>query len=99
MLHKEKNLVSVCRNNENISLLYISYQFLFLVLSLLGPGTIFLMIVGALEIALSGRITMWLSFSLNLIPIIIYIILCFTAKCDTQVITVTGQNLFFIHKV
>ena len=53
--------------------------------SLLGPGTIFLMIVGALEVALQERISMWESFVINLIPVLGFVILCFTTKCDTQI--------------
>ena len=69
------------------------YQTTMFIVSILGPGTIFLMIVGALEVALDGRISMWTSFVLNLIPVGIFVILCFTTKGDTQV--TFGVGIFY----
>ena len=40
------------KNNQNISMLYMVYQTFLFAASLVGTGTIFLMIVGALEVAL-----------------------------------------------
>ena len=78
-------LYLICRKNEDISCLYIIYQAAMFISSMLGPGTIFLMIVGALEVAVQGRISMWTSFVVNLIPVMVFIIMCYTTKCDTQV--------------
>ena len=48
LLRDYKNVVSV---NESISIWYIFYQVIMLISSILGPGTIFLMIVGAISIS------------------------------------------------
>lgn len=73
--------------NENISFLYIVYQAAILVSSILGTGTIFLMIVGALVVAVDGAISNWTSFLINLVPLVFYIIICYKAQTETQVTT------------
>ncbi|XP_054706710.1 chitin synthase chs-2-like [Uloborus diversus] len=69
--------------NDNISALYISYQLMLMVGTILGPGTIFLMLVGAMVSAFG--ISNWYSFLANLVPIAFFILLCFLAKNDTQI--------------
>ena len=44
---------STVKINENVSSLYIIYQAVLFVASILGTGTIFLMIVGALVVSIS----------------------------------------------
>lgn len=51
--------------------------------TILGPGTIFLMMVGAMN-AITGM-SNWNALLLNLIPILIYIIVCMTCKSEIQV--------------
>lgn len=51
--------------------------------TILGPGTIFLMVVGSFNVAFG--IDNWKSFWLNLIPITAYIIICLTTKAKFQV--------------
>ncbi|KAK6024031.1 Chitin synthase, partial [Ostertagia ostertagi] len=46
-----KDYKNVVRVNESISIWYILYQMVMLVSSILGPGTIFLMVVGAISIS------------------------------------------------
>ncbi|XP_015517182.1 chitin synthase chs-2-like [Neodiprion lecontei] len=70
------------KNNDNISLVYMSYQILLMVGTILGPGTIFLMLVGACVAAF--QIDNWTSFFWNLIPIVIFMIICFTCKSHVQ---------------
>ncbi|CAG2111939.1 unnamed protein product [Medioppia subpectinata] len=48
-----------------------------------GPGTIFLMLVGALVAAF--RISNWDSFYYNIVPILFFIIICFVTKNDVQI--------------
>lgn len=50
--------------------------------TILGPGTIFLMIVGSFNVALG--MDNWQAFYVNLIPIIAYMIICMTAKPKFQ---------------
>ena len=66
--------------------LYIAYQTLLLFTSILGASTIFLMIVEALSVATSASITPWESLFINLIPVVIYIVVCFLGSKDTQVL-------------
>ena len=66
------------RINDNISLSYILYQFMLLFGTLIGPGMIFLMLVGACVAAFG--IGNWTSFFCNLVPIVFYTAVCLKAK-------------------
>lgn len=68
--------------NDNISLLYIFYQMMLIGGTILGPGTIFLMLVGAFVAAF--RIDNWTSFHYNIIPILGFMFICFTCKANIQ---------------
>ncbi|XP_011267852.1 chitin synthase chs-2 isoform X1 [Camponotus floridanus] len=70
--------------NDNISLLYIFYQILLMGGTILGPGTIFLMLVGAFVAAF--KIDNWTSFYYNIIPILLFMIVCFTCKANMQLL-------------
>ena len=71
--------------NENISVLYIIYQTGLFVASIIGPGSIFMMMIGAVDVAMGSLIGPVWAGILTLIPLIIFVILCFTAKTSTQV--------------
>ncbi|KAL9891261.1 hyaluronan synthase-like protein kkv isoform 2-T2 [Glossina fuscipes fuscipes] len=68
--------------NDNISLLYIFYQMMLMGGTILGPGTIFLMLVGAFVAAF--RIDNWTSFHYNIVPILGFMFICFTCKSNIQ---------------
>lgn len=51
--------------------------------TILGPGTIFLMLVGAFVAVF--HIDNWTSFYYNIIPIVIFVFVCFTCKSNIQV--------------
>lgn len=70
--------------NDNISLLYIFYQMLLIGGTILGPGTIFLMLVGAFVAAF--RIDNWTSFYYNIWPILTFMFVCFTCKANIQLL-------------
>jgi chitin synthase len=70
--------------NENMSVLYMAYQLLLFLSSLLTPGTIFLLIVGAINTAFQ-EIDLMQALFLNLAPIIIFLIVCLTARSKVQV--------------
>nr|ACA50098.1 chitin synthase 1 [Ectropis obliqua] len=70
--------------NDNISSPYIAYQMMLMGGTILGPGTIFLMLVGAFVAAF--RIDNWTSFEYNLYPILIFMFVCFTMKSDYQLL-------------
>ena len=78
------NYKSTVKVNDSISLPYIIYQGMLMVGTILGPGTIFLMLVGAMVAVF--RISNWSSFYLNLIPILIFIIICFISNNDVQIL-------------
>lgn len=68
--------------NNNISYLYILYQGVVFFGSILGPGSIFLMLVGAFVAAF--RIDNWTSFLYNVTPILIYMFVCYFCKENIQ---------------
>nr|AUS84047.1 chitin synthase-1 [Tetranychus cinnabarinus] len=70
--------------NDHISLLYIVYQGMLMVGTILGPGTIFLMLVGAMVAVF--RMSNWDSFLFNLMPMLMFIVICFTCKNDMQIL-------------
>lgn len=51
--------------------------------TVLGPGTIFLMLVGAFVAAF--KIDNWTSFYYNIIPILIFMAVCFICNANLQV--------------
>lgn len=55
--------------------------------TILGPGTIFLMLVGAFVAAF--KIDNWTSFYYNIIPIMLFMVICFTCKSNIQVRSLT----------
>ncbi len=50
--------------------------------TILGPGTIFLMLVGAFTAAF--QISNWDSFLVNLVPIFVFMLVCFTLDSKIQ---------------
>lgn len=62
---------------------YIGYQFVMLVSSVLGPGTIFLMVVGAISI--SFDLDTSFSFLVVSVPVIFFGVVCYTCSSSKQV--------------
>ncbi|CAG9784364.1 unnamed protein product [Diatraea saccharalis] len=79
LLSDSKRTVKV---NDSISTPYIMYQTMLMVGTVLGPGTIFLMMVGAIN-AITGMSNINALF-LNLVPIAIFVVVCMTCKSETQ---------------
>jgi chitin synthase len=75
---------NVRKVNQNISRPYIFYHIFLFVSSILTPGTIFLLILGAITTAFTD-IEPWLSLLLNGLPVTIFIISIYSAKEETQV--------------
>lgn len=80
--------------NPDISMPYIMYQIMLMGGTILGPGTIFLMLVGAFVAAF--RIDNWTSFYWNIIPISIFIVVCFCFKANFQVSLSHFDHLFIL---
>ncbi|KAL6262075.1 hypothetical protein P5V15_007171 [Pogonomyrmex californicus] len=79
--------------NNDISWLYIVYQWFLMGSTILGPGTIFLMLVGAFVAAF--HIDNWTSFWYNLIPIIIFVGACLTCKERMQLLVAEIISLIY----
>lgn len=73
-------------NNENISFLYIVYHSVLFASVLLTPGTIFMLVFGAIILGFES-IPPWLSLVLNLIPVGIFLIMTLYASQQRQVCT------------
>ena len=84
---------NVTARNNDISMLYIAYQMLLMVSSILTPGTIFLLILGAISLAYP-ELPLYGSMLLNLIPVALFILLTFVAKGNHQVIhsSISAKN-------
>nr|ALM23646.1 chitin synthetase 2 [Leptinotarsa decemlineata]AMN92726.1 chitin synthase 2 [Leptinotarsa decemlineata] len=72
----------IVKQNDNISTLYILYQGFLMVGTVIGPGTIFLMLVGAFISAFN--ISQYDSLILNAVPVLLFVIICSCCKSDTQ---------------
>ncbi len=70
--------------NENISKLYMFYQAVLFVSTILGPGTILLTIASALRTVFS-TLTIAESYMISVLPAIFYIIVCLKTKANTQI--------------
>ncbi|XP_076350949.1 chitin synthase chs-2-like [Tachypleus tridentatus] len=81
LLGDYKRTVSI---NDSISIPYIIYQGMLMVGTVLGPGTIFLMLVGAMVAAF--KISNWTSFTANIVPILFFIFICFVANNNIQIL-------------
>lgn len=84
LLNDAKNIV---KSNDSISMPYIFYQSLLIVGTILGPGTIFLMMIGSLVAVF--RINIWTSFLWNFIPLVLFMVICYVSKQDTQLLFAT----------
>lgn len=73
---------------NNISFLYILYQIMLMVTILLAPGTVFLVLLIAMIDYLS--FDFWMSITINILPIFIFVITCFFAKSDKKVVQLIG---------
>ncbi|XP_055854071.1 chitin synthase chs-2 [Episyrphus balteatus] len=74
----------VVKNNSSISMPYIGYQFMLLVGTVLGPGTIFLMMIGALVSVFS--IDIWTAFLWNFFPLLVFVLACLYLKQKYQLL-------------
>ncbi|KAM7358478.1 chitin synthase 2 isoform 3-T3 [Cochliomyia hominivorax] len=74
----------VIKNNSSISMPYILYQAMLMVGTILGPGTIFLMMVGSLVTVFNTGI--WTAFLWNFIPLLAFILSCIYLKQKFQLL-------------
>lgn len=76
---------STTKSNDNISTPFIFYQFILFASSLLGVGTICMMITGSLNAVL--KISIWYSFVIAVSPVVFFVIVCFKCTNDRQIFT------------
>ena len=73
----------VIRNNNDMSIFYILYQVMIMIGTVLGPGSIFIMLAGSFATAF--EIANWTSFVVNMVPLVLFVVICLTTKTDTQI--------------
>ena len=73
----------VVQNNNDMSMFYIFYQVMMMIGTILGPGSIFIMLAGSFGAAFG--INNDTSFLINLVPLILFIVVCLVGKPDTQI--------------
>lgn len=76
------NWKSTIAINDNVSTLYIIYQFCMMISTILGPATILLMLAGAFTVVF--KTTVLESHLMALIPAIFFILVCIYAQPNTQ---------------
>jgi chitin synthase len=72
--------------NTDISKPYIIYQAMLMVGTILSPGTIFLMVVGAMNTVIG--LTSDIALICNIVPILLFAIVCLTVKDNNHIIFV-----------
>lgn len=81
------------QSNDNISKPYIIYQLILMIGSILGPGTIFLMLIGSLVSAFGTD--QWTSFVYNIIPITIFLLACAVFDSNIQLFIAGLLSAFY----
>ena len=77
------NSKEVIKNNNDMSIFYIIYQVVMLIFTIIGPGMIFIMLIAGTETVLGvEQIT---SIIINLVMLLMFIIVCFVGKPDSQI--------------
>ncbi|KAL1490875.1 hypothetical protein ABEB36_011558 [Hypothenemus hampei] len=81
LLEDSKHIVKV---NNDISSLYIFYQIILMIGTVIGPGTIFLMLIGAFVtvFGMSQFEALWW----NVGPILIFVLVCILCESNTQLL-------------
>ncbi|XP_065308275.2 chitin synthase chs-2-like isoform X3 [Dermacentor albipictus] len=79
----------MARNNSGISNFYMAYQGMLLVGTILGPGTIFLMLVGAFVNCF--KMSIMSAFGFNAVPVLCFVAVCFL--CSQQIQIAVAQLL------
>nr|XP_022324471.1 uncharacterized protein LOC111125208 isoform X3 [Crassostrea virginica] len=85
-----RNVINI---NENISFLYIMYQGLLFLSSIVTPGTIFLLIVGAMTSAF--KIELMVSFGINIAPLLLFLISCYLLDSKWQILFAMLLSLIY----
>lgn len=73
----------MARNNSGISHFYMAYQGMLLVGTILGPGTIFLMLVGAFVNCF--KVSVMMASTFNAVPVLCFVAVCFLCPQKIQI--------------
>jgi len=85
------------RNNDDINLVFIVYQVLMLVSTVIGPGTVLLLLSSGLHAAYPSYVDLTTMFFVNLAVVLGYVYICLYYKQDTQL--KVAQVLTFIYSI
>ena len=78
----------VIKNNNDMSIFYILYQGIILIFTIIGPGMAFTLLITATGTFLDSIVTTETflpSIIINIILLLMFIIVCFVGKSDTQI--------------
>lgn len=78
-----KDYRHVLKVNGRISVFFMFYILINFIASLLGPSTVLLMITDTFQVAFDLNI--WLAYFCSMSPVVLFILVCFTFKNDTQI--------------
>ncbi|XP_077514188.1 chitin synthase chs-2-like isoform X1 [Amblyomma americanum] len=78
------NARRTARVNSGISLFYMAYQGMLMVGTILGPGTIFLMLVGAFVNCFN--VSNLTAFTYNAVPVVAFVAVCFLCSQKVQIL-------------
>ncbi|KAK7482474.1 hypothetical protein BaRGS_00026291, partial [Batillaria attramentaria] len=90
LLSDFSNVVAV---NSNISVPYIAYQVALMVATILGPGTVLMMIAGAIEIVF-GTSLIW-SYVIACAPAAVFLVVCLKCKTNIQLYLAALLSTFY----
>lgn len=72
------------KENKNISMLYMAYHLFLFATSVLTPGAIFLMILGAITLAYPA-LSLPMMLAVSVAPVALFVLVCLKAQSETQV--------------
>ncbi|VDI39539.1 Hypothetical predicted protein [Mytilus galloprovincialis] len=72
------------RNNSNISYLYIFYQWILFLSSILGPSLVLLAMRSAISSVFKDSVSPWVAYLLIYGPTLVFIFICLKCKTQTQ---------------
>ncbi|BFZ06371.1 hypothetical protein BsWGS_09409 [Bradybaena similaris] len=81
------------KRNANMSTLYIGYQWLLMLMTILGPGTIIMMIAGAVKLVF--KFTLIESYVFATVPAVVFTISCFWFSSKVQLILAAILSILY----
>lgn len=90
LLSDYNNVVAV---NSNISFLYIAYQVALMVATILGPGTVLMMIAGAIQVVFEVDL-IW-SYVIAVAPALVFLGVCLKCKTNIQLYLAALLSTFY----